>query len=173
MRYAVISKGLPLEQLETEVKKVGATDVKKTKLLNQVFCELDEAQAEKLAQVPGLKIKPLKEYKTDQVMTETPVVETVSDVFYLLRSYFTPPLTGTGLTVAVLDSGARKSRSSPVATSMSPSGLEKSDATLATTLQLAMPMEADSPSSFRILSFMAAAICRMEPCIDSNPVTSR
>jgi len=112
MRYAVISKGLPLEQLETEVKKVGATDVKKTKLLNQVFCELDEAQAEKLAQVPGLKIKPLKEYKTDQVMTETPVVETVSDVFYLLRSYFTPPLTGTGLTVAVLDSGVRKTHQS-------------------------------------------------------------
>jgi len=112
MRYAVISKGLSLEQLEAEAKKLGATDVKKTKLLSQVFCELDEAQAGKLAQVPGLKIKPLKEYKTDQVMTETPVVETVADVFYLLRSYFTPPLTGTGLTVAVLDSGVRKTHQS-------------------------------------------------------------
>jgi len=112
MRYSVISKGLSLEQLEAEAKKLGATDVKKTKLLSQVFCELDEAQAGKLAQVPGLKIKPLKEYKTDQVMTETPVVETVADVFYLLRSYFTPPLTGTGLTVAVLDSGVRKTHQS-------------------------------------------------------------
>jgi serine protease AprX len=112
MRYAVISKGLSLEQLEAEAKKLGATDVKKTKLLSQVFCELDEAQAEKLSQVPGLKIKPLKEYKTDQVMAETPPVETVSDVFYLLRSYFSPPLTGTGLTVAVLDSGVRKTHRS-------------------------------------------------------------
>jgi serine protease AprX len=112
MRYAVISKGLTLEQLEAETKKIGATDVKRTKLLSQVFCELDEAQVGKLAQVPGLKVKPLKEYKTDQVMTETPVVETVSDVFYLLRSYFTPPLTGTGLTVAVLDSGVRKTHRS-------------------------------------------------------------
>ncbi len=112
MRYAVISKGLTLEQIEAEAKKIGATDVRKTSLLSQVFCELDEAQAKKLAQVSGLKIKPLKEYKTDQVMTELPPVETISDVFYLLRSYFTPPLTGTGLTVAVLDSGIRKTHQS-------------------------------------------------------------
>ena len=112
MRYAVIAKGLTLNQLEAEAKKIGATDVRKTSLLSQVFCELDEAQAKKLAQVSGLKIKPLKEYKTDQVMTELPPVETISDVFYLLRSYFNPPLTGTGLTVAVLDSGIRKSHQS-------------------------------------------------------------
>jgi len=112
MRYAVISKGLSLEQLEAETKKLGATDVKKTKLLSQVFCELDETQAGKLSQVPGLKIKPLKEYKTDQVMAEVPPVETVSDVFYMMRSYFSPPLTGTGLTVAVLDSGVRKTHRS-------------------------------------------------------------
>ncbi|MDD5082963.1 MAG: S8 family serine peptidase [Dehalococcoidales bacterium] len=112
MRYAVIAKGLTLNQLEAEAKKIGATDVKKTKLLSQIFCELDEAQATKLATVPGLVVKPLKEYKTDQVMTELPPVETISDVFYLLRSYFTPPLTGTGLTVAVLDSGVRKTHRS-------------------------------------------------------------
>jgi len=112
MRYAVISKGLSLEQLEAEAKKLGATDVKKTKLLSQVFCDLDEAQAEQMSRITGLKIKPLKEYKTDQVMAEVPPVETISDVFYLLRSYFTPPLTGTGLTVAVLDSGVRKTHQS-------------------------------------------------------------
>jgi len=39
-------------------------------------------------------------------------VETLSDVFYLLRSNFTPPITGTGLTVAVLDSGIRKTHQS-------------------------------------------------------------
>jgi len=45
-------------------------------------------------------------------VAEVPPVETVSDVFYLLRSYFSPPLTGTGLTVAVLDSGVRKTHQS-------------------------------------------------------------
>ena len=112
MRYSVVSKEMTAAQIAAETEKVGARNITKTKLLSGVFCDLDEAQAEKLAGISGLKVKPLKEYKTDQVMTEAPVVETVSDVFYLLRSYFTPPLTGTGLTVAVLDSGVRKTHQS-------------------------------------------------------------
>jgi len=112
MRYSVVSKEMTAAQIAAETEKVGARNITKTKLLSGVFCDLDEAQAEKLAGISGLKVKPLKEYKTDQVMTEAPVVETVSDVFCLLRSYFTPPLTGTGLTVAVLDSGVRKTHQS-------------------------------------------------------------
>src|SRR4030042_5848869 len=112
MRYSVISKGLTIAQRENEAKKAGARDIRTTNLLGQIFCEMDEAQAQLLAHTPNLKIKPLKEYRTDQVMTDVPVVETVSDVFYLLRSYFNPPLTGTGLTVAVLDSGIRKTHQS-------------------------------------------------------------
>jgi serine protease AprX len=112
MRFAVISKGLSLSQIEAEALKVGAKGIRTTRLLNQVFCELDNSQAEKLARISGLKVKPLKEYKADQVLTETPPVETLSDVFYLLRSNFTPPLTGAGLTVAVLDSGVRKTHHS-------------------------------------------------------------
>jgi serine protease AprX len=54
----------------------------------------------------------VKEYRTDQVVSVAQPVETVSDVFYLLRSYFSPPLTGTGLTVAVLDSGIRRTHRS-------------------------------------------------------------
>ncbi|AQY72699.1 peptidase S8 [Dehalococcoides mccartyi] len=109
MRFAVISKGISSGQLETEVKKVGAGNIVKTKLVGQLFCEMDDEQAKALAQVPGLTLKPLKEYKTDQVLATAPAVESISDVFYLLRSYFNPPLTGVGLTVAVLDSGIRKS----------------------------------------------------------------
>ena len=107
MRYALLSKGLSLQQIEAEARKVGAGGIKTTRLLNQVFCELDASQMGLLSRVPGLTVKPLKEYRTDQVMTESPPAETISDVFYLLRSYFSPPLTGTGLTVAVLDSGIR------------------------------------------------------------------
>jgi len=108
VRYSVISKGLTTAQLENEAKKAGARDIRATSLLGQIFCELDEGQAKALSLVPGLVVKPIKEYKTDQVETALPV-ETFSDVFYLLRSYFAPPLTGVGLTVAVLDSGIRKS----------------------------------------------------------------
>jgi serine protease AprX len=115
MRYAIVSKGLSLSQMEAEAVKVGAKDIRVAKLLNQLFCELDERQAEQLSQTPGMVVKPIKEYKTDQMVTALPaaeMVETLWDVFFLLRSYFTPPLTGTGLTVAVLDSGIHKSHES-------------------------------------------------------------
>lgn len=112
MRYAVIVKGLSIEKAETEAKRVGATEIKRTRLLGQFFCQLDEEQAKALTRVPGLVVKLIKEYRTDQVVTDAPPVETLSDVFYLLRSYFSPPLTGTGLTVAVLDSGVRKTHQS-------------------------------------------------------------
>ncbi len=112
MRYSVISKGLTPAQLEAEIKKVGGRDIVRTQLLGHIFCELDEEQAKALSKVPGLAVKPMKEYRAHQVTTAPPPVETISDVFYLLRSYFAPPLTGTGLTVAVLDSGIRKSHQS-------------------------------------------------------------
>ncbi|RAL70056.1 peptidase S8 and S53, subtilisin, kexin, sedolisin [Dehalococcoides mccartyi] len=112
MRYSVISKGFPLDRIETEVKKVGGREINKTLLLGQIFCEMDEEQAKTLSRIPGLVVKLMKEYKTNQVATELPAVENISDVFYLLRSYFAIPLTGVGLTVAVLDSGIRKSHQS-------------------------------------------------------------
>ena len=112
MRYSVISKGLSTSQLEAEVKKVGGTDIAKAQLLGQIICNLNEESAATLAAMPGLTIRPLKQFKTEQMVTTLAPVETLSDVFYLLRSYFNPPLTGTGLTVAVLDSGIRKTHQS-------------------------------------------------------------
>jgi len=112
MRYSITSKGLSPAQVEGELKRIGATNVAKTKLLGHVFCDLNTEQAKALSLVSGLLVKPIKEYKTDQVETALPPVETFSDVFYLLRSYFMPPLTGTGVTVAVLDSGIRKTHRS-------------------------------------------------------------
>ena len=57
MRYAVISKDLKPDRLELEINKAGGSDIVKTKLLGHVFCEMDEAQAESLAQVPGVMVK--------------------------------------------------------------------------------------------------------------------
>jgi len=112
MRYALMAKGMPMDRLEAEARRAGARELKRAKLLNQVFCDLTPERAARLARVPGLVLKPVRSYQTDQVIAEPPSVETLSDVFYLLRSYFTPPLTGTGLTVAVLDSGVRKTHQS-------------------------------------------------------------
>ncbi len=112
MRYAVVSRGLAPERLEAEVRRIGGRDITRTRLLGQVFCELDEEQVKVLSKVAGLAVKPVKEFRTDQMLTAARPVATVCDVFYLLRSYFSPPLTGTGLTAAVLDSGIRKSHRS-------------------------------------------------------------
>ena len=62
MRYSIVSTGMTTERLAAEAEKVGAKNIVKTKLLSGVFCDLDEAQSEKLARIPGLKIRPLKEY---------------------------------------------------------------------------------------------------------------
>jgi len=115
VRYVITSKLLSLSQLEAEATKIGAKDITVARLLSQLFCELDQKQADQVSTIPGVVVKPIKEYRSDQVVTAVPaeeMVETLWDVFYLLRSYFTPPLTGVGLTVAMLDSGIRKSHQS-------------------------------------------------------------
>ncbi|MGI2336139.1 MAG: S8 family serine peptidase [Dehalogenimonas sp.] len=112
MRYVLVSKGLTIDRIEDEAIKAGARNIKKAEIIGQVFCDLDQAQADRLAMIPGMALKPVREYGTSQVLTQAPSVENISDVFYLLRSYFNPPLTGTGLTVAVLDSGVRKTHRS-------------------------------------------------------------
>jgi serine protease AprX len=111
MRYSVSSRIMTTAELETRIKSVGGKDISATRLIGQVFCDLDEEQAKALSRVPGMMVKELKDFKAHQAVT-APSIESVADVFYLLRSYFSPPLTGTGLTVAVLDSGIRKSHNS-------------------------------------------------------------
>ena len=41
MRYSIVSKGLTSDRLEAEAKKAGARNIKATRLLGQIFCELD------------------------------------------------------------------------------------------------------------------------------------
>jgi len=117
MRYAVISKGLSLDQVERECLNRGASNVRKARALGQVFCEMSPEAANALSQLPGLTVKGLKRVKADQVAVAPRIpadygaqAEAVplSDLFNTLREAMAPPLTGAGFTVAVLDSGIRK-----------------------------------------------------------------
>jgi len=121
MRYSLISKGLTLAQIEAEAIRAGGRNIKAARLLNQVFCELDADQVQRLSRTVGLVAKEVKEMKPTVVMAPeavavqtvvTPQAESIWDIFQELRSLFAPPLTGAGLTVAVLDSGIRKSHRS-------------------------------------------------------------
>lgn len=109
MRYAVISKGLALPQMETECLRAGATNIRKAPTLGQLFCDLDADQARSLSKVPGLALKQENVVKADQVavVSEAPEVS-LTDVFYELRDSLYPAVVGLGLTCAVPDTGIRK-----------------------------------------------------------------
>lgn len=124
-RYAVISKGLNISQLKEEVLRVGGHNIKVISLTEQIYCDLDEAGAQKLATVPGLAVKPVKKISLSQQMVKAPSyiveqeptgVEPTYSVlygselarFYELRNMFTPPVLGNRQVCAVLDTGIRK-----------------------------------------------------------------
>lgn len=120
MRYAIISKGLTHEELKAEVSKVGAAGVKESGILSQVFCELTDEQLATLSKVNGLSVKLLKVVKPRAVMIpEREGIQPqqtssgdIQGVFSTIRALFLPPITGLGLTVAVVDSGIRKTHES-------------------------------------------------------------
>jgi len=133
MRYALISKILPIDKLTEEATRIGAKNVKVAKLVNEVFCELDEDQIASLSKIPGIDIKRLVSYTPSQILSvvradpntqymntipmstipmDSVPMDAVWNIFHHIRAHFTPPLTGSGLTVAVLDTGVRKTHTS-------------------------------------------------------------
>jgi len=116
MRYSIVSKGLSVDEMKAEAGKVGATAITESRILNQVFCELTESQAATLGKVPGLALKLIKSVQTHAVMVpklaaiepQQELSDEIQNVFSNIRYLFSPPITGEGLTVAVLDSGIRK-----------------------------------------------------------------
>lgn len=120
MRYAVISKGISLGEMEAKCRVVGAIRMKTRPLVRQVFCDLDPGQAAALSRVPGLAVKLVKKVVSDQ-FTRTPsrvgapltrmqpqqLGLSLHSIYNPLRELYVPILDGAGLTVAVLDSGIR------------------------------------------------------------------
>lgn len=134
MRYAIISKGLTLSQLQDEVKRYGGRNIKTAPMLKQVFCDLDKDALVKLQSVPGLVVKTMGKVKAPQVSVprgyiEHPIISpglTPHDLMYAqqptyaasqvslasqmydLRAMLDPPMVGSGSTIVILDSGIRK-----------------------------------------------------------------
>jgi serine protease AprX len=132
MRYAVQSKGLPLSEVEGQCRRVGAVNITVAVRSQQLFCEMDEAAATALAQVPGLAVKLVGRVSASAI-SQVPRMEqyirlnpdygaaeavygasqaSLSSYFYELRESLSPPVTGSGSTVAILDSGIRSTHRS-------------------------------------------------------------
>lgn len=123
MRYIIIPKGLTLTQVEEEVKRYGGKDIKVANRSLMVFAELDNAGLNRLKGIPGLAVKDIRKTKSNQV-TLPPAPVITSEAMYAtglaiewskwreFREFFDPPLTGKGLTCAILGSGIRKTHRS-------------------------------------------------------------
>lgn len=121
MRYAIISKGLTISQLQLEVKRCGGRNLKVATASKQVFCDLDETGITKLKDI-GCIISKIGGVKADImfppiVTPPTPIVavptyrpEELSWVigFEEIRAMFEPPLYGEGINIAIIGTGIRE-----------------------------------------------------------------
>ncbi|GAI31855.1 unnamed protein product, partial [marine sediment metagenome] len=111
MRYSILSRTISIQDLEIKCRQAGALNIKPRPLMKQVFCDLDPSAAEKLSRTHGIKVSPVKAVKSSQTLA--PAVSALGeglnlhDTYSELHQAYTPRLDGTGLTVALLDSGVR------------------------------------------------------------------
>ena len=117
MRYSVMSRTLPIQEVEGKCRRAGAAHIKVRPLVKQVFCELSQGAAQTLAREPGVKVSPIKPVGPSSLLiAPAPLPAAVAPattglnlftIYSELRQAYTPALLGLGLTVAVLDSGIR------------------------------------------------------------------
>ena len=116
MRYSVMSRTLPIQEVEGKCRQVGATHIKVRPLVKQVFCNLSQDAAQRLAREHGVKLSTIKPVRSSSLLiAPTPAVVAPAQttglnlytIYSELRQAYTPALLGLGLTVAVLDSGIR------------------------------------------------------------------
>lgn len=136
MRYMIIVKSGQTDKIKSELDKHGAKNIIHHPHLNQISVDISESAAKRLTDIPGIIVRPVRIIKPEewndgpqQIGLESPVIdrglysevrpavynptqgEVTDDLtigFDELRNFYSPPLTGVGLTVAVLDTGIRK-----------------------------------------------------------------
>ena len=126
MRYSIISKGMPVSQIEAECRALGAKDVNVISALKQVFCDLEPEAADKLRAIPGLAVKETKEMRLSDMVVPEDTLSTYQSLqsvyaasqgslftlLYNLRAAFAPPILGSVATAVVIDTGIRSTHRS-------------------------------------------------------------
>lgn len=132
MKYAVIVKSGSPDAVAAACKAAGASNIRVARRLKQVFCETSSPDS--LAAIPGVIVKPVSQVKADvsvprrrmpqrvpiaggtphevmeqQLPTYAASQASIASQMYDLRSVLDPPIIGSGSTIAILDTGIRKS----------------------------------------------------------------
>lgn len=134
MRCVVTSKALPIDQIEREVRMRGGSNIRVAHASKQVFCEMDASAKATFEATGRLVVRVVGKVRAEQVGVPRKIVRrqyagpmvtpydimysqqpiygasqaTLSSQLYELRSVIDPPIIGSGATVAVLDTGIRK-----------------------------------------------------------------
>ncbi len=121
MRYAVISGGLTITELQLEVKRRGGRNLRVASASKQVFCDLEQSAVDRLKAI-GCSVSKIGGIKADVmfppiVTPPTPIagVPTYSPAELSwatgledIRSIFEPPLYGKGINIAIIGTGIRE-----------------------------------------------------------------
>jgi len=112
MRVSIIVRGKPLHSALSDISSCGARNIKSFPRLGQVVCDLDESGIRAL-EARGYRVKKLGRIRTMQVERATVPVWggsqiSLASLFDAFRNFMSPPLTGEGNTVVLMDTGVRK-----------------------------------------------------------------
>jgi len=133
MRYVIVSKGVSIEFIQQQISIHRGKNVKAAPAMRQVFCDLDDAAAEKLKTTPGIAVRSVGKVATDigvpRLVTRQPIVgpgltpyeimaaqqptyaasqASIASQMYDLRALVDPPVLGSGVTIVIMDTGIRK-----------------------------------------------------------------
>lgn len=104
------TKDKTVSSMQDDVTRYGGRRIRLASASRQMFCDLDEEGLKRLMLIPGIKVQKVGEVRplvTPNVYGSIQA-NTMAGVYYL-RNAFDPPVLGTGVTIAVLDSGIRRS----------------------------------------------------------------
>ncbi len=120
MRYSVISKGLTILELQTEVKRCGGRNLRVAAASKQIFCDLDDSSVTKLraagcsvSKIGGVKATIMPPIITPPIPIAAAPVYSPEELTWAigleeLRYLTEPPLYGEGVNVAVIGTGVRE-----------------------------------------------------------------
>lgn len=120
MRYSVVAKSISVSEAEKLCRNIGAQNISTMPQSRIVFCDMSDEQAQLLSQNTSLVVRAVEKHQAAIMVPTIPKTAQstyvgsydLSPVFREIQMTTTPPLDGYGATIAVFDTGIRKTHNS-------------------------------------------------------------